>query len=227
MPGMQKGLTVWGAGVLGCSRRAAAALGEHGLPGAPLERPGRAGAGAGAPEALTRSADFFHRGPRGGAQAAGREGSRVADPPRFAQTPAAASAQLRLKESFLEAPAPRAPRAPPRDRPAPKQLCGGTGRTGNRVRTSNRFACHPVTVVTPSGGAGQSNRSPRPLQSLSQGGDRDEARAGEEEARAPPAGSPGPGTPPAARRATARRGGERWPGPGRGLGLQFEGRGSG
>ena len=114
-------------------------------------------------------------------------------------------------------PSPR-PRRPPSTSsgtsPPPNQVSRGTGCTGNRVRTSNRFACYPVTVATPSGGARRSNPSPRPLSSFSQGGDRDEARAGEGAAGAPPAVSPGPGTAPrgevghreAGRAATGSRG---------------------
>lgn len=53
----------------------------------------------------------------------------------------------------------------------------GVLRTGSEPL--NCFACHLVTVATPSGGARRSNRSLRPLSSLSQGGDRDAARDGE------------------------------------------------
>lgn len=78
---------------------------------------------------------------------------------------------------------------------SPNPLSGPTGRNRNRVGTSNCFACHPVTVATPSGGARRSNRSPRPLLSLSQGGDR--ARRGlAGAARAPPAVKPRPSTAP-------------------------------
>lgn len=42
----------------------------------------------------------------------------------------------------------------------PDQPSGSTGRTCTRVGTSNCFACHPVTVATPSGGARRSNPEP-------------------------------------------------------------------
>lgn len=53
----------------------------------------------------------------------------------------------------------------------------------------NCFAYHPVTVATPSGGARRSNRSLRPLSSLSQGGDRDAARDGEGAGQNPVSGA--------------------------------------
>lgn len=58
-----------------------------------------------------------------------------------------------------------------------------------RSEPLNSFAYHPVTVATPSGGARRSNRSLRPLSSLSQGGDRDAARDGEGAGQNPVSGA--------------------------------------
>lgn len=68
----------------------------------------------------------------------------------------------------------------PRERPLPQispLRSLGVLRTGSEPL--NCFACHLVTVATPSGGARRSNRSLRPLSSPSQGGDPDAARDGE------------------------------------------------
>lgn len=83
------------------------------------------------------------------------------------------------------------PSSPSTTRTSPPQISPprplGVLRTGSEPL--NCFACHPVTVATPSGGARRSNRSLRPLSSLSQGGDRDAARDGEGAGQNPVSGT--------------------------------------
>lgn len=116
--------------------------------------------------------------------------------------------------NFSRSPVSRSPKrtSPPQISP-PRPL--GVLRT--RSEPLNCFAYHPVTVATPSGGARRSNRSLRPLSSLSQGGDRDAARDGE---------GAGQNLVSGAAQATQRGGLEsRACRPGWGLRLQVEGRG--
>jgi hypothetical protein len=87
----------------------------------------------------------------------------------------ACAVQLRRRKLFAQ------PQLPSPMRTSSPQISPlrsmGVLRTGSEPL--NCFACHLVTVATPSGGAGRSNRSLRPLSSLSQGGDPDAARDGE------------------------------------------------
>lgn len=128
--------------------------------------------------------------------------------------------------TFRSAPLHAPPKCSRGNAPSPKQLSPSTGRTGNREGTSNCLASHPVTVATPVGGTRRSNRIPRPLSGLSRGGDPDQLGISEG-LPGPASCCPGQAEPCAASRAPARRGGERQPGPDRGLELRFEGRGSG
>lgn len=136
-------------------------------------------------------------------------------PRRLAQNP--------RKKTFGATPVPRAPRVLPCSAPSPEPLSWSSGRRSNRVGTSNCFACHPVTVATPSGGARRSNRSLRLLPSRFQGGDQTRPRMGKGAARTPPQVSPGPALGTAPGSESGHRQARAWAG--QGLGLPFEGRG--
>lgn len=104
------------------------------------------------------------------------EDSPTEDPPQPPTASRIASAsQLRRRKLFAQPQLPSPMRTSSPQISPPRSL--GVLRTGSEPL--NCFACHLVTVATPSGGARRSNRSLRPLSSLSQGGDRDAARDGE------------------------------------------------
>lgn len=172
--------------------------------------------------------DFSHRSRDRGP---GRGERRVpsSGPSHLPDSSGRFSAPLCLEETFLPVPAPGAPRVLPRERPLPQTSSpGALGApvTGSEPRTASRairlpWQHHPAAPGGPIRARGVSRAFPkvgtgtRPELGKGRPGPRLQCLRG----RHSPARRGGP--------PRGGAGGNRQPGPGRGLGLQFEGRGSG